>query len=88
MIKEVKLEWMKFYNIKEKTKKNEKMEITTAKKITIETPMGTGILTKADDGKWDISLNGQSGGPLHYDQAQLEKIVTDARNNGANVIVE
>ena len=62
---------------------------TAAKKITIEKPDGTGILTKADDGKWDITLNGKApGAAIHYDQAQIDKIVADMTNKGFKVTIE
>jgi len=57
-------------------------------KITIKNEKGTGILIKAADGKWDIEVNGNSGGPLHYTQDQVDQIVTDAKAAGKNVTIE
>lgn len=52
------------------------MDLTTATTITITKPNGdTATLTRADDGKWDVSLNGQAGGSLHYTQEQVERMV-------------
>ena len=64
------------------------MDLKIATKITIQRPNGTGILTKAEDGKWDIELNGQKpGSATHYDQAQVEKIVADMINKGITVVI-
>ena len=43
--------------------------------ITITKTAGIGILTKANDGRWDIVLNGQRGGSAYYSQDQVERIV-------------
>ena len=58
----------------------------TMNKVTIIKATGTGILTKAADGKWDISINGQQGGSLHYTQDQVDKIITAARAKGETVV--
>jgi len=57
------------------------------KKIMITKKNGRiGILKKADDGKWDISLDGKYvPTSLHYNDAQVEKIITTAKNEGSVV---
>ncbi len=57
------------------------------KKVTIERPEGIGVLTKAQDGKWDICLNGQIA-PSHYTQDQVVKIIKDMTAKGFKVAVE
>jgi len=57
-------------------------------KVTITKATGTGILAKAADGKWDISINGQQGGSLHYTQEQVDKIITAAQAKGETVVAE
>ena len=58
------------------------------KKITIKNARGTGTLILAADGKWDIVMNGKSGGSLHYTQDQVVNIVAKARAEGAEITEE
>ena len=60
----------------------------TMNKVTITKATGTGILTKAADGKWDIEINGQQGGSLHYTQDQVDKIIAAARAKGEIITAE
>ena len=58
------------------------------KKVTIIKENGTGILTLADDGKWDISMNGEvAPGNLHYTTDQVEKIIVASKAAGHKVVV-
>jgi hypothetical protein len=56
-------------------------------KVTITKQDGTtGTLTLADDGKWDIELNGQkAGSAAHYTDAQVDRIIRAAIESGATV---
>jgi len=57
-----------------------------ASEISITQPgKGTGKLIKAADGKWDIELNGQRGGPLHYTQDQVKSIVSKSQAAGHQI---
>lgn len=59
------------------------------KKVTINRPDGVGILTLADDGKWDITLNGKAApSNLHYTTVQVEKIITDMTARGYAVTID
>ena len=59
------------------------------KKVTILKANGQiGILTKADDGKWDIEMDGKKmPANYHYDDAQVEKIIADSKRSGAVVTI-
>ena len=59
-----------------------------ATKITITRSNGVGVLTKAADGRWDITLNGtKAPGNNYYDNAQVDRIVAKATADGATVEV-
>ena len=60
------------------------------KKVTITKATGEiGVLILADDGKWDITLNGaKAAANYHYDTAQVNKIIVGAKAAGSAVIIE
>lgn len=60
------------------------------KKVTITKATGVGVLTRADDGRWDMTLNGRGPGSsaYYYTDDQVERIVTRAKAEGAKVEVE
>lgn len=67
---------------------NAKLEAAEATKITITRSNGVGVLTKAQDGKWDITLNGtKAPGNYYYDNDQVDRIVAKAIADGAKVEV-
>ena len=60
----------------------------TATKITITRSNGVGVLSKAQDGRWDIMLNGtKAPGNNYYDDEQVDRIVAQATADGATVEV-
>ena len=59
-----------------------------ATKIMITRSNGVGVLTKAQDGRWDITLNGtKAHGNNYYDNTQVDRIVSKAIADGAKVEV-
>ena len=57
------------------------------KKVIITKKDGKkGVLTLAQDGKWDVEIDGR---PMpqnyHYTTDQIERIIASARANGENV---
>ena len=67
----------------------EAIQAAVGTKITITQTNGVGVLTKAQDGRWDIAVNGRNGpGNYYYDNAQVDRIVAKAIADGAKVEIE
>ena len=60
------------------------------KKITIKhQTKGTGVLMLAEDGKYDMELNGRKApSNNYYTRDQVEKIIAKARSEGSEVTIE
>ena len=57
------------------------------KQVTIKNAKGTGILTRDDNGKWSIEVNGKHGSSLYHTDDQVKAIIAKSQANGDSVEV-
>ena len=62
--------------------KESEMQVSEATKITVKNEKGTAILLRANDGKWDITINGRSGGSAYYDNEQVQRMIDNGGMHG------